>query len=612
MSVSAFAGWVGGDAAWQPDLAARMLAMPEHADAPPRVWHGPGWAIAVRAGIPALRVDELSGGGLAIAVGTATRRYDGAPAGPDVLQHDALAAAASLDGSFLLLRVEQAAQPRLAVVLDRFASYRFCHAQGAGGLIFGSDPHVVARHPALTARISPQAIYDFLYLTTIPLPESVFEGVYGAEPATCLRYQDARLHTDCYWHPSFDPRPVPAAQRPRSESRLRELLRDSVRADLAGAASAGCFLSGGLDSSSVVGMVREATGEAPRTFTIGFDTEGYDELDYARLVSRHFGSVHREYMVKPDDIIALLPQVADAYGQPFGNSSAVPTWYCAHLAREQGVDLLLAGDGGDELFGGNERYAEQLVFGIHDALPHWLRDGVLAPALPMLDALEGVALARKAASYIRQARLPMPDRLERYNYLRLMGEERILDGNFLAAVDRDQPLARKREVYAAVDAASLVNRMLGLDFKFTLADSDLPKVRTMCALAGVEVRFPFLAGAIVDFAAPLPVADKVTRAQLRGFYKAAMRDFLPPAVIAKQKHGFGLPFGMWLTSHAPLRELAYSLLDGIAGRGMVRRAFVDELKDSLVPAQPRYYGPLVWLLVVAELWHQRTEERTCR
>lgn len=601
--MSAFAGWIGHGESFQDPSP--LLGTGGGAGSVPEVWTGAGWALAMRSGVPALRILEAGARGLCLVVGEPQTSGAAALMDTDALVQNARADIPALDGCFLLLHVEDNGGPRLSVVADRFASYRFYYAQVKGGIVFASDPLLVARHPAVGARVVPQALYDFLYLGNIPLPESVFEGVNAAEPATCIRYVDGRLTRQCYWRPSFDPRPLGGAERPRTEARMRELLLDSVRADLTGAASSGCFLSGGLDSSSIVGMVREATGEPPRTFTIGFDTEGYDELDYARLVSRHFGTEHREYLVTPQDIITLLPEVADAYGQPFGNSSVIPTWYCARLAREQGVDRLLAGDGGDELFGGNERYAEQLVFGVYDSLPHWLRAGVVDPALPVLDALGGVTLARKAASYIRQARLPMPDRLERYNYLRLIGEERILDAGFLAVVDRGRPLAGKREVYAAVDADAVVNRMLGLDFKFTLADSDLPKVRTMCARADMEVRFPFLAGPVVDFAAPLPVADKVTRRQLRGFYKAAMRDFLPPAVIAKQKHGFGLPFGMWLTSHAPLRELAYSLLDGCAMRGMIRRSFVDELKDSLVPAQPRYYGPLVWLLVVVELWHQR-------
>lgn len=607
MNASAFAGCIGAGEAFREPAAARMLGSAGGA-ADPKTWAGDGWALAVRAGVPALRVDAAADGGLLLVAGNPGHR--GAAMDVQALCQQASADTPALDGSYLLLNLQGGARRRLSVLLDRFASYRFYYAQAGDGLVFASDPQMVVRHPAIAARISPQALYDFLYLSTIPLPESVFEGVHGAEPASSVRFSDGKLTCRCHWHPSFHPQPI--ADRSRTQARLRELLLDSVRRDIVDASTTGCFLSGGLDSSSVVGMVREATGEAPRTFTIGFATEGYDELDYARLVSRHFGTTHHEYLVTPDDIITLLPEVADAYGQPFGNSSVVPTWHCARLARGEGVALMLAGDGGDELFGGNERYAEQLVFGLYDAIPGWLRAAAVDPALPMLDRAGAVPMARKAASYIRQARLPMPDRLERYNYLRLIGEERILDAEFLAQVDRDRPLALKRAVYAAVDAQSVVNRMLGLDFKFTLADSDLPKVRTMCAGAGIEVRFPFLADELVDFAAPLPVTDKVTRRQLRGFYKATMRDFLPPQVIAKQKHGFGLPFGLWLTSHAPLRELAYSLLDGSAARGLVRRGFVDELKDSLVPEQPRYYGPLVWLLVVAELWHQRHEQRETR
>lgn len=602
MSASAFAGWVGLAAPFHdPGIAAHMLGV--GAAPSPVVRGGAGWAVALRDGVPALRVECVPGSGICLVIGEPRSDGDAAPLNAEAIRRHV--AAPALDGCYLLLHLDEDCGPRLSVVLDRFASYRIFYAQAAGGLVFASDPLMVARHPAVAARVAPQALYDFLYLSTIPLPESVFEGVHGGEPAACIRFANGKLTQECHWHPSFHPRPI--SDRPRTEARLRELLLESVRHDMVDPSTTGCFLSGGLDSSSVVGMVREVTGEAPRTFTIGFDTEGYDELDYARLVARHFDTVHREYLVTPQDILDLMPEVADAYGQPFGNSSVVPTWYCARLARDEGMGLLLAGDGGDELFGGNERYAEQLVFALYDVLPRWLRAGVVEPVLPLLDAVDGIALARKAASYIRQAGLPMPDRLERYNYLKRIGEERILCGDFLSAVDRDRPLYLKQEVYATLTADSMINRMLGLDFKFTLADSDLPKVRTMCARSGMEVRFPFLASGLVDFAAGIPVADKVTRRQLRGFYKAAMREFLPAAVIAKQKHGFGLPFGMWLTSHAPLREFAYSLLDGSVRRGFVRRAFVDELKDSLVPGQPRYYGPLVWSLAIAELWHQRTE-----
>ena len=153
-----------------------------------------------------------------------------------------------------------------------------------------------------------------------------------------------------------------------------------------------------------------------------------------------------------------------------------------------------------------------------------------------------------------------------------------------------------------VDARSDVNRMLGLDFKFTLADSDLPKVRQMCAAAGVEVRFPFLEPELVDFAARLPVAEKVTVSRLRCFYKEATSGFLPDEVIKKKKHGFGLPFGIWLNEHRALREWSYDLLDRLSGRSIVRPGYVQQLKDELVPSLPRYYGPLVWNLIVLESW----------
>src|SRR5690606_12461662 len=178
----------------------------------------------------------------------------------------------------------------------------------------------------------------------------------------------------------------------------------------------GAFLSGGTDSSTVSGMLGKVSGKPAETFSIGFDAQGFDELDYARITSRHFGTNPHEYYVTADDVVEAMPLIAAAYDEPFGNASAAPTYFCARMAREHGIEVVLAGDGGDEFFGGNERYAKQGVFEHYGRVPGIFRK-LMEPVLMNFPLGESIMPVRKARSYIQQARVPLPDRMETYNFL---------------------------------------------------------------------------------------------------------------------------------------------------------------------------------------------------
>jgi asparagine synthase (glutamine-hydrolysing) len=290
------------------------------------------------------------------------------------------------------------------------------------------------------------------------------------------------------------------------------------------------------------------------------------------------------------------------HDQPFGNSSAVPTYYCARLAKEDGVDTLLGGDGGDELFGGNERYAKQHLYSLYSDLPAVLRKGLLEPLMFLPPE---VGIAGKVQRYMRNASLPMPARYDNYNLLERLGPEVVFTGEFLATVDRGQPPAQMAEAYRKAHAQSLLNRMLALDLKYTLADNDLPKVTRSCELAGVAVRFPLLDDAVVAFSARLAPRLKLKGTRLRYFFKEALRGFLPDEIIAKTKHGFGLPFGPWLETHAPLRQIALDSLADLKRRRIVRSELIDELTSVHVRSHADYYGTMVWILMMLEQWFRR-------
>jgi len=518
--------------------------------------------------------------------------------GPESAWRDVLArggpGAAAVDGDFAVGLRESGGRTVLAV--DRFGIRTLCYRVHDGQLRFAERADSLAD---TGIAIDPQAIFDYLYFHAIPSPRTVFEGVFRLPPGHCAVFENGTLSVTPYWVPRFTEDRQPSFEALRDE--FRELLRAGVRRHVDSGTA--CFLSGGTDSSTVAGLIGEVTGERPRSYSIGFEAEGYDEMEYARIAARRFDADHHEYYVTPDDLVEGIPRVAAGLDQPFGNSSILPAYYCALKAKEDGVTRMLAGDGGDELFGGNVRYAKQRVFDWYGAVPSVLRSALLEPVFG-LPLVARAPLLRKGSSYIEQARVPMPDRMQMYNLLLRLGPANVLTPEFLARVDPDGPARQQREVWQAAVAESLVNRTLAYDWRYTLAESDLPKVRSATGLAGVEVAFPLLDDDLLAFSVRLRSDYKLKGLKLRWFFKEALRGFLPDEIIAKKKHGFGLPFGVWANKHPGLRKLAIDSLESLSSRGIVRPAFIDELVKTHLPAHPGYYGEMVWILMMLEQWMQ--------
>src|SRR5450830_663216 len=479
--------------------------------------------------------------------------------------------------------------------VDRFAIHSLCYRLDNGQLRFAARADELAD---ASTEIDSQAIFDYLYFHVIPSPRTIYKGIYRLPPGHAASLQNGQVKVSPYWVPKFDEQRNPSFDALKDE--FRQLLRDAVTTQLDGSKPA-CFLSGGTDSSTVAGMATLASGKTTATYSIGFDAQGYDEMEYARLASKHFQTEHHEYYVTPDDLVRSIPSVAAHYDQPFGNSSALPAYYCAKMAQEDGVSKLLAGDGGDELFGGNTRYAKQKIFGWYGSIPATLRTGLLEP-ISSFSFLSQVPLARKAASYVNQAKVPMPDRLMTYNLLFRLGVQAMLTPELLAQVDQQGPSQQQRGLWKQAGTDNLVNRMLAFDWRYTLADCDLPKVVGTTALAGVKVGFPMLDDRLLAFSQKLPPDYKLKGFQLRWFFKEALRGFLPDAVITKKKQGFGLPFGIWANTHPALKTLATDSLNSLATRGVVRRDFVKTLIFQHLPEHPGYYGEMVWILMMLEQW----------
>lgn len=506
---------------------------------------------------------------------------------------------AEAGGDFSLALVDERTG-RLTLAIDRIGVRNIVYQHAGDVLIFGATSDVVRMHPLASGTIAPQALYDYVYFHMIPGPATVYREHARLRAGHALTFTQNRAVARRYWQPKFSEpsRGTVAEFKPAFRAAL-----DAGVASLSDGATCGAFLSGGTDSSTIAGLLGAISGAAARTYSIGFSAAGYDEMEYARITARHFGTDHHEYYVTPDDVVAAVPLIASAYDQPFGNASAIPTYYCARLAQADGVTRMLGGDGGDELFGGNTRYAKQYQLALYQRVPAALRR-VLEPALLGMPGMASTPILRKLHSYVAQARLPMPARYDTYNLLARLGPENVFDREFLAEVDTGVPLALLGDEYADAQARSLINRLLALDLKFTLADNDLPKVTRTCDIAGVDVGFPLLHESVVELSAALPASFKVRGSQLRYFFKEALRDFLPQATIAKKKHGFGLPAGLWLRDHPKLRELGGDALASLRRRHIFRDDLLDDLMSRRLSEHAAYYGTLAWVLMMLEMWFQ--------
>ncbi len=510
-------------------------------------------------------------------------------------------ACAELAGPFALCILDERSGEALLAV-DRSGIHTLSYHHGDAGLVFASSADALNAHPALRGGVDPQALYNYLYFHMVPAPSTIYHGQRRLLPGQYLHLKDGRLRGGSYWTMAFHEKQALPFKQLKQE--FLHTLRGAVQASL-GNGPVGAFLSGGTDSSTLAGLLGQVSGRPARTYSIGFDAPGYDEMAYARLAAQHFGTVHHELYVTADDVVRAVPRIAAVFDQPFGNASAVPAYYCAGMAKADGVTRLLGGDGGDELFGGNERYARQAVFARYEQVPMLLRQAVLEPFLFKLAGAGRHRLLCKARSYIEQASVPLPARLETYNLLQRYGAGEVLERDFLALVETSAPIGSLNAAYWLTHGHSQINQMQALDLKFTLADNDLPKVSKACELAGVEPVFPFLCDAMVAFSARLPPRHKLRGTELRYFFKAALRDTLPRAVIRKKKHGFGLPFGLWLQQHGQLRQLAFDSLSDLKARRIVRAGFIDQLQRHHLAQHPAYHGTMVWVLMMLEQWFKQ-------
>lgn len=506
-----------------------------------------------------------------------------------------------LKGDFTLV-LEDHLNKKLILAIDPLGLRNLYYAETPKGLVFASTADSVICHPEVGTELSSQSIYDYVYFHHCPSPNTIYRRVKKLEGGQMLVYQGGKVTLKRYWMPTFSEKMEGSIDE--SVNELKQKLSQAVMQLSNTEDNTGAFLSGGLDSSSVAGALSHVFPEQAKTFTIGFHVAGYDEIEYARIAVKRFKTKQHEYYLTEEDTVAAIPKIAAYYDEPFGNSSALAAYYCAKMAKENGIHVLLAGDGGDELFAGNERYARQLLFESYYKIPGVLRSSLKKIIFNSPEFLVKNNIFSKGKRFIEQAETPLPDRLQDYNFLHRHAAEEVFSDGFLQVISLSQPLELLRDSYNRPDQASSLNRMLYMDWKTTLHDNDLVKVNKMCEMADIDVRYPLLDQEIIELSCKIPSIIKLKGQKLRWFYKQAMNDFLPDEIINKPKHGFGLPFGVWLKDYEPLKALAYDSITDLKKRPYFRAEFLDHAIKMHQSIHAAYYGELIWILMMLELWLQ--------
>lgn len=489
----------------------------------------------------------------------------------------------------------------MVATTDHFASLPLYALRVRDGVLIASDLRLLLASPACSRQVDLQSVYHYLNFGCIPAPRTICRDIVHVESGSRLLWKGGELRTQRYYVPEY---PEDLAG---SDDELAELLLEHISASVLSFEPAqttgwGCFLSGGTDSSSIVSLLARAL--APRrvdTFSIGFAERGYDELDYARIAAEACGARGFTAVVDSKRTLELLKVAVGAYDQPFGNASAVPTLVCAELAQRHGANLLLAGDGGDEIFGGNQRYAKDRVMQAYHRLPTPLR--AIGGWIGGGASRSHRHLLQRVGNFVARASLPNPDRFYTDDSFASDYYSELLSADFRSAVPRDASLDLMRNVYALGRDASPLHRIMRLDLLQAIAQNDLIKVHGACKAHGVSVRFPYLDPALVAFTGRLPERHKVRGLDKRHLFKRAMRDVLPGSVLRKKKQGFGLPVAVWLREDRVFREFTRDVLDDrrTRERGWFERSCIDRLIEEHQRGSWDH-SAAIWQLVVLELW----------
>ena len=491
----------------------------------------------------------------------------------------------------------------LFLARDRVGKKPILYAKTGGAFVFGSEFSALLTHPAVGREVEREALHYYLSFMCVPAPLTAYRDIRKLEPGHSLTLTRAgEIKTERYWQPDFT-RKIKISEEEAGE-RAVELLREAVRVRLMSEVPLGAFLSGGVDSSAVVALMAEESSAPVKTFSIGFDEQDFSELHHARRVAERVGADHHEFVVRPD-AMEVLPTLVEHYGEPYADSSAVPTYYVSRETRRH-VTVALNGDGGDECFAGYERYAAMRLSETYRKLPAALRERVITQAAALLPASElRRSRARSLKRFLRAASLPPVERYLRWvSVFDPQAKAELYTDEFRRETEGQGAARWLAPWFAQANGAGVVDAALLADTMTYLPNDLLVKVDIASMAVSLEARSPFLDHHVIEFAASLPEGLKLRRLTTKYLLKRALRGLLPRENLTRGKMGFGVPVGHWL--RGPLQDFlrGHLLSERAARRGLLRPEAVRRLVELHARGE-RDYTHQLWTLLMLELWFQR-------
>jgi asparagine synthase (glutamine-hydrolysing) len=490
----------------------------------------------------------------------------------------------------------------LFLARDRVGKKPLLYALVNGQLIFGSEFSALLLHPDVSREVQPEAIDHYLSFMCIPAPLTAYRAIRKLEPGHWLRWRKGEIETQRYWQPDFTKK-LDISEAEAGE-RTVEILRDAVKVRLMSEVPLGAFLSGGIDSSAVVALMSQESGERVKTFSIGFEEQDFSELHHARRIAEHVGADHHEFIVRPD-AVEVLPLLVDHYGEPYADSSAVPTYYVARETRKH-VTVALNGDGGDESFAGYDRYIAMGLTEKYRRVPSLLRESVIKETVNLIPS--SPIKRSRVNSAKRLLEVVSRPKVDRYmHWMSVFNEEAKLPlySDFFRQQIVDANATGVLETwFKRANGIGILDAMLLTDQMTYLPNDLLVKVDIATMAVSLEARSPFLDHHVIEFAASLPQKLKLRGLTSKYLLKKVLRKLLPSENLNRRKMGFGVPIGHWFRGKMQpfLREVVLS--DKALRRGLFKPEAVRQLVERHTRGE-RDYSHQLWTLLMLELWFNR-------
>ena len=491
---------------------------------------------------------------------------------------------------------------RLFCARDRAGKKPFVYAHTEDGLVFASEIKSLLKDPALKRNLDYSAIHHYLTYQYVPSPLSIFKDIKKLPPAHVLIYEGGDLTVKRYWSLSYQKKLHLSSVGEYGEQ-FRDLFQEAVKIRLRSDVPLGAFLSGGIDSSLVVAVMSRLMNQPVKTFSIGFEEEGYDEVAFARIIAEKYETDHHEFTVKPD-AVSILPQLVWHYNEPFADSSAIPTYYVSKMTRDF-VTVALNGDGGDESFAGYERYVADKLADYYRRVPPFIREGIIRRVVDTLPhSTNRRNFFRRLKRFVKGISEPPERRYVRW----ICFFDNEMKGDLYTPSFKD--LNRELDSvdltvkwYERADAEQFLDRTLFVDVMSYLPEDLLVKVDIASMAHSLEARSPFLDHKVMEFAALLPPNLKLRGMETKFLLKDTLSDIVPQEILQRKKMGFGVPLDVWFRND--LKEMAYDVLldQKSIERGYFRKEYVLQMLDDHV--SKRYdHSYRIWALLFLELWHR--------